>query len=63
MNKCWIKIVHLLEPIKTVIENARWKSEEYLLIFKISSTCFAQTFAHRQERKTANYSMFYGVLL
>jgi hypothetical protein len=25
-------------------------------------TCFGQTFAHHQERKTANYSMWYGVL-
>jgi hypothetical protein len=24
---------------------------------------FEQTFAHHQERKTANYSMWYGVLL
>jgi hypothetical protein len=27
-----------------------------------SSTCFGQTFVHHQERKTANYSMWYGVL-
>jgi hypothetical protein len=33
------------------------------LIFKISSTYFGQTFVHQQERKTANYSMLYGVLL
>jgi hypothetical protein len=26
-------------------------------------TCFGQTFAHLQERKTVNYSMWYGVLL
>jgi hypothetical protein len=33
------------------------------LIFKISSTCFGQNFVHHQERKAANYSMWYGVLL
>jgi hypothetical protein len=33
------------------------------LIFKISSTSFGQIFAHHQERKNANYSMWYGVLL
>jgi hypothetical protein len=29
---------------------------------KISSTCFGQNYVHHQERKTANYSMWYGVL-
>jgi hypothetical protein len=32
------------------------------LIFKISKTCFGQTFAHHQERNTANYSMWCGIL-
>jgi len=34
-----------------------------LLIFKISSTCFGQNFAHLQERKTEIYSMWYSVLM
>jgi len=33
-----------------------------LLISKISSACFGQSFAHLQERKTEIYSMWYSVL-
>jgi hypothetical protein len=34
-----------------------------LLISKISSTCFGQTFAHLQERKTDFYNIWYNVLV
>jgi hypothetical protein len=35
-----------------------------LLISKIIATCFGQTFAHRQERKTEIfYNIWYNVLL
>jgi len=34
-----------------------------LLISKISSTCFGQSFAQLQERKTEIYSIWYSVLL
>jgi hypothetical protein len=35
-----------------------------LLISKISSTCFGQTFAHLLERKTENfYNIWYNFLL
>jgi len=34
-----------------------------LLISKISSTCFRQSFAHLQERNTEIYSIWYSVLL
>jgi hypothetical protein len=33
LDKCWIKIVHLLEPIKTVSENARWNSEAIKILY------------------------------
>jgi len=33
-----------------------------LLIYKISSTCFGQSFAHHQERKTEIFTA-YGILL
>jgi len=33
-----------------------------LLIYKISSTCFGQPFAHLQERKTEIFTA-YGILL
>ena len=33
-----------------------------LLIYKISSTCFAQYFAHHQERETEIFTA-YGILL
>ena len=33
-----------------------------LLIYKISSTCFGQSFAHLQERKTEIFTA-YGILL
>jgi hypothetical protein len=38
---CKVNMEHKLDATITV-----------LLIFKISSTCFGQTFAHLQERKT-----------
>jgi hypothetical protein len=33
-----------------------------LLIFKISSTCFRQAFAHLQERKTEMFFTTYGIM-
>ena len=41
-------------------EPTRWNNN--LLIYKISSTCFGQYFAHHQERKTEIFTA-YGILL
>jgi hypothetical protein len=41
-------------------EPTRWNNN--LLIYKISSTCFGQSFAHLQERKTEIFTA-YGILL
>ena len=43
------------------IESPTRCNSNYLLISKISSTCFGQLFAHLQERKTEIYSMWYSV--
>jgi hypothetical protein len=44
-------------PLVIKSRPTRCNKQQYLLIFKISSTCFGQTFAHHQERNAANYSM------
>ena len=54
-------------PHRNIIQNNIEKptrcNNNNLLISKISSTCFGQSFAHLQERKTEIYSMWYSVLV
>jgi hypothetical protein len=45
------------------IEKPTRCNNKNLLISKISSTCFGQSFVHLQERKTEIYSIWYSVLL
>jgi len=45
-----------------VIEMKPTRCNNDLLIYKISSTCFGQYFAHHQERETEIFTA-YGILL
>jgi len=48
--------------LKRTIEEPTRCNNNNLLIYKISSTCSGQSFAHLQERKTEIFTA-YGILL
>ena len=48
-------------PLNKVIDEPT-RCNNDLLIYKISSTCFGQSFAHHQERETEIFTA-YGILL
>ena len=49
-----------LHNVPIIIEEPT-RCNNNLLIYKVSSTCFGQSFAHLQERKTENFTT-YGIL-
>ena len=64
-NVSYIQIYYIVDEISVIIiqsnidEPTRCNND--LLIYKISSTCFGQYFAHHQERETEIFTT-YGIL-
>ena len=61
-NKDIYKINTLLNTIVQSNTDEPTRCNNDLLIYKISSTCFGQYFAHHQERETEIFTA-YGILL
>ena len=59
---CWFIIYYRLVMPGNLNIKYSTRCNSNLLIYKISSTCFGQSFAHPQERETEIFTA-YGILL